>query len=88
MTEANMMGGWSPFEDLDEHAAAGSSEIASIAAGVFSKASGRRVLEHLRTITTATALPPSASDAALRHLEGQRALVLYLERLIEQGRTP
>nr|BDD47277.1 hypothetical protein 1 [bacterium] len=62
--------------------------LAVEAARVFSSAEGRRVLHHLRAITRERVLAPDASDAALRHVEGQRALVAHLESLIERGRNP
>lgn len=55
---------------------------------VFSSAEGRRVLHHLRALTRERVLGPDASDAQLRHLEGQRALVQHIEALMERGRHP
>ena len=56
-------------------------------ARAFMSAEGTRVLEHLRSITIERFLGPDASDAALRHLEGQRALVHQIELLIERGKN-
>jgi hypothetical protein len=44
-------------------------------------------MDTLRDFAFKQALPSTAPDAALRHLEGQRALVLYIERQIERGMT-
>ncbi|HER27730.1 MAG TPA: hypothetical protein ENI69_11535 [Rhodospirillales bacterium] len=48
---------------------------------------GVRVIEHLRQTTLCRALGPAASDALLRHLEGQRQLVARILSLIERGRS-
>jgi len=53
----------------------------------FSGDDGERVLSHLRAITLGRALGPEASDAALRHLDGQRCLYLHIETLIDRGRS-
>lgn len=55
-------------------------------AHVFSGASGAAVIAHLRKITIERFLPPSATDAELRTLEAQRALVHQIENLIERGK--
>lgn len=52
----------------------------------FAGEDGKRALDHLREITLERALGPGASDAALRHLEGQRCLVLHMQSMIDRGR--
>lgn len=47
---------------------------------------GVKVLAHLKAITHLRSFGPDASDALLRHMEGQRQLVAYITSLIEQGR--
>jgi hypothetical protein len=47
----------------------------------FATDAGRQVLAHLRRATVERRTPPEASEAVLRHLEGQRALVQLIERL-------
>jgi hypothetical protein len=42
---------------------------------------GDIVIEHLRTTVLERRVPPSASDAELRHVEGQRAAIASLLRL-------
>ncbi|NQU57151.1 MAG: hypothetical protein HQ513_07940 [Rhodospirillales bacterium] len=49
---------------------------------------GARVLKHLQAMSLEQAMGPSASDAMLRHLEGQRQLVTHILALIERGRGP
>lgn len=53
---------------------------------VFSSHEGEEVLQHLKHLTLERTLSPDASDAALRFLEGQRALVAHIINLIKQGK--
>ncbi len=55
-------------------------------ARLFSSADGQRVLAHLQVMTFHRALGPTCSDEQLRHMEGQRALVATILRLIDRGR--
>jgi hypothetical protein len=43
------------------------------------------VLEHLRRTVLERRLPPTASDAELRHLEGQRYAVAHIIAMVERG---
>ncbi|MCL2338922.1 MAG: hypothetical protein FWC51_03135 [Proteobacteria bacterium] len=63
------------------------SEIEQSYARAFSTADGKKVLAHLRGITIERFVGPDASPAALRTLEGQRALVHQIESLIERGKN-
>ncbi len=54
-------------------------------AHTFSGASGVAVLEYLRRITVERTLGANATDAELRTLEGQRALVHQIENMIQRG---
>ncbi|MCM1294125.1 MAG: hypothetical protein NC311_01005 [Muribaculaceae bacterium] len=54
-------------------------------ARAFSTVAGRAVLAHLRRITVERVLGPDASDAQLRGLEAQRALVHQIENMISRG---
>ncbi|MBO5833344.1 MAG: hypothetical protein J6R22_00070 [Alphaproteobacteria bacterium] len=56
-------------------------------ARTFAGASGAAVLEHLRRITIERTLGPNASDAELRWVEAQRALVRQIETLTAQGKS-
>ena len=51
----------------------------------FKSPSGRQVLSYLHHITTERALPPTASEAELRALEATRALILRIDRLIQEN---
>jgi len=55
-------------------------------ARTFSTAAGHAVLAHLRKMTIERVLSPDATDAQLRGLEAQRALVHQIENLIERGK--
>lgn len=84
-------GGWQWFEApaaiAEEPDGAGAAEpsLAVAFARCFSTPEGRQVLKHLRGWTLDRAVGPSASDAHLRHLEGQRQLVTHVLMLIAQG---
>jgi hypothetical protein len=43
------------------------------------------VLEHLRRTVLERRLAPNASDAELRHLEGQRYAVAHIVAMVERG---
>lgn len=60
-------------------------DLARCTARLFASADGARLLEHLTRSFLLRRLPPSASDAELRHLEGQRSLVAHLQGLISRG---
>jgi len=55
-------------------------------ARAFATTAGVAVLQHLRRITIERVLGPNATDAELRGLEAQRALVHQIENLIERGK--
>lgn len=61
------------------------SALAGAFARCFAGGDGRRVLDHLRGLTLHRTLGPAAPDAALRHLEGQRALVAHVLALVVRG---
>jgi hypothetical protein len=52
----------------------------------FSTFAGAQVLKHLRSITIERYLGANATDAELRSLEAQRALVHIIENMIEKGK--
>ena len=52
----------------------------------FAGSEGELVLSHLRGLTLDRALGPNSTDAALRHLDGQRCLFLHIQSLIDRGR--
>lgn len=60
---------------------------ARVFARAFAGRNGDKALTHLRAISCGRFLGPEATDAALRHLEGQRHLVAYIAALVERGRN-
>jgi hypothetical protein len=60
-------------------------ELCRAFARCFAGADGRLVLEHLRRTVLERRLPPDASDAELRHLEGQRYAVAHIVAMVERG---
>lgn len=61
-------------------------EIEQNYARAFSTSAGAAVIRHLRRITVERVLGPNATDAELRGLEAQRALVHQIESMIERGK--
>ena len=49
---------------------------------------GKTLLNYLRQKITGRILPPQALNQELWYLEGQRAVVATIERLIQQGKQP
>ncbi|MBT4890050.1 MAG: hypothetical protein HON65_10910 [Rhodospirillales bacterium] len=66
---------------------ADSLELSRSFARVFSHSESARVLDHLRKSTRDRVFGPEVSEATLRYVEGQRALVAYMENIIERGRS-
>lgn len=84
--------GWAWFDGVATDGRGGAEpgadrELAIAFARCFRSRDGARVLQHLRALTLGRAVGPGASDATLRYLEGQRALVLYLASMIVRGST-
>lgn len=61
-------------------------DFARRVARVFASAEGEAVLAYLKGLTLERCLGPATGDPALRHLEGQRHLVLHLLALVARGR--
>jgi hypothetical protein len=53
----------------------------------FATDAGRTVLRHLCSVTLERTAAPDAPESVLRHLEGQRFIVRYLQQLVERGRA-
>ncbi len=52
----------------------------------FRGADGALAIDHLRRVFLDRRLGPSASDAELRHTEGQRSVIAHILSLVERGR--
>lgn len=61
-------------------------EIAKAFARCFGAPGAQEVMAHLRAVTVERVLSPQVDDRVLRHLEGQRQLVAYIEALVRLGR--
>lgn len=87
--------GWAWFQSetagaaqsLTRESLAEKDELPGMAARCFRDGDGEQLITHLRRITVERCLAPGVSDSILRHLEGQRHLVRYLEMLIAKGRA-
>lgn len=63
------------------------SDIEKAFARTFSTSDGQIVLSHLQSMTFQRALGPDAPETQLRYLEGQRAMIATIMRLIRSGRS-
>lgn len=79
--------GWTWFEAPERPEGDERDDLARAFARCFSGPDGAHVVEHLRRSFLDRRLPPAASNAELRHLEGQRSVVAQLIALIERGRS-
>ena len=62
-------------------------DIDRLFARCFSSDDGKKVLAHLQVMTFARAHGPDISDTHLRYVEGQRALVASVMRMVDRGRS-
>tara|TARA_R100001460_G_scaffold67147_1_gene107424 strand:- start:2086 stop:2355 length:270 start_codon:yes stop_codon:yes gene_type:complete len=60
-------------------------EISLDIRALFRSPNGEKVLKYLRSITIEAVTGPAASDAELRHLEGQRYIVGLIERRMKHA---
>jgi hypothetical protein len=72
--------GWSWFS-AEPPSSLTDDDLTKAVQACFAGRNGDVVIEHLRTLYLDRRVPPSASDAELRHVEGQRAAIAYLLRL-------
>ena len=80
MVETNIAIGWSWFDSAPP-AAVEDETLAKAAGACFAGRDGELVLRHLRSVFLDRRVPPHATDAMLRHVEGQRCAIDYLTRL-------
>jgi hypothetical protein len=85
MTEQDL--GWSWFDAAAATAGDDADlQLCRACARCFAGGDGEQVIAHLAR-TLERRLPPQASDAELRHLEGQRCAIASLLAMIERGRA-
>jgi hypothetical protein len=77
--------GWAWF-DAEQPRPDATEAICRSAAFCLGSGHGHAVLRHLQLLFLDRRVPPTASDAELRHAEGQRSVVSHLLRLVERGR--
>lgn len=82
---------WTPFAEAHRAAPAArpgaepDDDLAATFARCFATPDGQRVLAHLRHRTISRICGPEASEALLRHAEGQRQLVASIIALTQRG---
>ena len=82
------LAGWSWFEAGEAlNGVPVDDELCRAFARCFAGADGELASRHLARVFLDRRLPPTASDAELRHLEGQRCAVAHIEALIARGRA-
>jgi hypothetical protein len=78
--------GW-PWNDTDDARASGR-DLGEIYRSCFASPAGQLVLDHLRKVFLLRRVAPSASDAELRHVEGQRTAVAWILAMAGSGDSP
>jgi hypothetical protein len=87
-THELMPSGWAWFDAAAEDAVPDlPDEVCRSAAACLGGTHGRILLRHLRLLFLDRRVPPTASDAELRHAEGQRTVVSHLLLLLERGQA-
>ena len=88
MTDDRELVGWAWFE---AHGSAptdpAETELCRAFARCFAGSDGHLIMDHLKRVILDRRLPPSATDAELRHLEGQRSAIAHLLAMVERGRS-
>jgi len=86
MPESESPAGWAWF-DRSSEAARAPDELCHDAAACLGSRHGQALLRHLQQLFLDRRLSPTATDAELRHVEGQRSVVSHMLRLVERGRS-
>lgn len=71
---------WVPAGDCADR-----QDVAGCYARCFATTDGRRVLAHLRRVAFGRMFGPDASEAVLRHAEGQKQLVAFILSFVRSG---
>jgi len=80
--------GWSWFDAAGRPADDPSDlDLCRAFARCFAGQDGQRVIAHLARTILERRLPPSASDAELRQLEGQRCAIAGVIAMVERGKS-
>jgi hypothetical protein len=78
--------GWSWFDMAAPSDEPDHEELCRAFARCLAGSDGERVTEHLKRVILERRLLPSASDAELRHVEGQRFAIAYIMSMVARGR--
>ncbi len=60
-------------------------DIERLFARVFLSEDGQKVLSYLQATTFQRVMPSDASDAQLRQMEGQRTMLLSIQRMVQSA---
>ncbi len=75
-----------PYEASSDPAGDDATALERAFAACFRGPDGALVIRHLRRVFLHRRVLPSATDAELRHTEGQRSLAAHILAMIEKGR--
>lgn len=81
------VGRWSAIQAGQQDVRDKTRELEHSFVRAFGANDGQNVLAYLRSITIDRTLPATCTDAELRWVEAQRALVRHITTMIERGRT-
>ena len=85
MTSRDQGWGWFDGGETRSPEAEDAEDLPAAFARCFRGEDGAAVLAYLRAMTLERSLAPTVSDAALRHVEGQRQLVAHVLSLVRRG---
>lgn len=85
MTSEAWPDGWDGLRNSTP-AVDGEDALARAFARCFREPHGRLAIDHLKRAFLERRVSPTASDAELRHVEGQRSVAAHILALIERGR--
>lgn len=81
-------GGWAWFEEpVDAQVDPDEIALCQAFARTLSGPDGQQIQAHLKRLMLDRRLAPSATNAELWHLEGQRSAIAYVLSMIERGGT-
>jgi hypothetical protein len=86
MTSSREPRGWAWFEDhVETRVNPEEIDLCRAFARCFAGPDGQQVRDHLKRLMLDRRLPPTATNAELWHLEGQRSVIAYVLGMIERG---
>ena len=80
--------GWGWFDSgIHDEAETEDHELCRSFARCFKNADGDLVIRHLKRVFLDRRLAATATDAELRHVEGQRSAIAHVISMVERGRS-